>query len=79
MRWVLQVEETKEPEAKRQRIEKDETSVVEKKDEDQKEDGNKDRTGAKRIESGVFSNVPTELFRHFLKFLSSEVYCSCVS
>lgn len=77
MLWFLQVEdkeETKEPEAKRQRIEKAETKALEKDDEDQKEDGNKDRTGEKRIESGVFSNVPTELFRHILKFLSSEVY-----
>ncbi|CAH8278220.1 unnamed protein product [Arabidopsis lyrata] len=70
-------EETKEPEAKRQRIEKAETKALEKDDEDQKEDGNKDRTGEKRIESGVFSNVPTELFRHILKFLSSEDLVSC--
>ncbi|XP_010494634.1 PREDICTED: F-box protein SKIP31-like [Camelina sativa] len=81
---VSSVEETKnpeEPEAKRQRIEKHEetTSAVEKKkDEDhQMEDGNKDRTGSKRIESGVLSSVPTELFRHILKFLSSEDLVSC--
>jgi hypothetical protein len=69
-------EETKEPEAKRQRIEKGETKALEK-DEDQKENGNKDKTDAKRIESGVFTNVPTELFRHILKFLSSEDLVSC--
>ncbi|XP_023639323.1 F-box protein SKIP31 [Capsella rubella] len=75
---VSSEQEAKEPEAKRQRIEKDgETNAVEKKDEDQKEDGNKDRTGAKRIESGVLSSVPTELFRHILKFLSSEDLVSC--
>lgn len=83
MVFCLQVEEeeeTKQPEAKRQRIEKDETKAVEKDEEDQKEEsGNKDRTVAKRIESGVFSNVPTELFRHILKFLSSEVLFICFS
>lgn len=26
-----------------------------------------------RIESGIFSKIPPELFRHILKFLSSEV------
>ncbi|KAL0644791.1 hypothetical protein Bca4012_043081 [Brassica carinata] len=66
-------EKTKEPEPKRQRIEKDKTKVVVDKDVDQKENGhNKDRNGAKRIESGDFTKVPTELFRHIFKFLSSE-------
>ena len=66
-------EKTKEPEPKRQRLNKDKTKAVEK-DGDQKEDGsNKDRNVVKRIESGVFSKVPTELFRHIFKFLSSEV------
>ncbi|CAG7861872.1 hypothetical protein BRARA_I01887 [Brassica rapa] len=67
-------EKTKEPEPKRQRIEKDKTKVVV----DQKENGNnKDRNGAKRIESGDFTKVPTELFRHIFKFLSSEDLLSC--
>lgn len=26
-----------------------------------------------RIETGIFSKIPPELFRHILKFLSSEV------
>ncbi|ESQ39663.1 hypothetical protein EUTSA_v10000968mg [Eutrema salsugineum] len=69
-------EETKEPETKRQCLEKDKTNVIEK-DGDQKEDGNKDRNGAKRIESGAFSKVPTEIFRHIFKFLSSEDLVSC--
>ncbi|CDY35006.1 BnaA01g27280D [Brassica napus] len=71
-------EKTKEPEPKRQRIEKDKTKVVVDKDVDQKENGhNKDRNGAKRIESGDFTKVPTELFRHIFKFLSSEDLLSC--
>ncbi|VVB08045.1 unnamed protein product [Arabis nemorensis] len=70
---VEEEEETQEPEAKRQRIEKDKVEKVG----DEKEDGNKDRNGGQRIESGVFSQVPTELFRHILKFLSSEDLVSC--
>ncbi|KFK31571.1 hypothetical protein AALP_AA6G129400 [Arabis alpina] len=73
---VEEEEETQEPEAKRQRVKKDEAKALEK-DVDVKEDGNKDRNGAQRIESGVFSNVPSELFRHILKFLSSEDLVSC--
>ncbi|KAG5395223.1 hypothetical protein IGI04_025186 [Brassica rapa subsp. trilocularis] len=66
-------DKTKEPEPKRQRIDKDKAKAVDK-DGDQKEDGsNRDRNVVKRIESGVFSKVPTELFRHIFKFLSSEV------
>lgn len=72
-------EKTKEPEPKRQRIEKDKTKVVVDKDVDQKENGhNRDRNGAKRIESGDFTKVPTELFRHIFKFLSSEVSFICI-
>ncbi|KAJ4878159.1 F-box protein SKIP31 [Raphanus sativus] len=58
-------EKTKEPEPKRQRIEKDKTKVV------------VDKEGAKRIESGVLTKVPTEVFRHIFKFLSSEDLLSC--
>lgn len=29
---------------------------------------------SRRIETGIFSNVPPELFRHIFKFLSSEVH-----
>lgn len=32
-----------------------------------------------RMETGNFSKVPPELFRHILKFLSSEVLVPCVS
>ncbi|CAH2046318.1 unnamed protein product [Thlaspi arvense] len=73
---VEEEEESKEPEPKRQCLEKDKTKVVEK-DGDQKEDGNKDRNGAKIIQSGVFNKVPTEIFRHIFKFLSSEDLISC--
>ncbi|CAH8358522.1 unnamed protein product [Eruca vesicaria subsp. sativa] len=58
-------EKTKEPEPKRQRIEKDKTKVVDK------------EVDQKKIESGDFSKVPTDLFRHIFKFLSSEDLLSC--
>ncbi|KAI5656576.1 hypothetical protein M9H77_25369 [Catharanthus roseus] len=32
---------------------------------------------SRRIETGIFSNVPPELFRHIFKFLSSEDLISC--
>ena len=31
------------------------------------------RSAPKRIETGIFSKIPPELFHHILKFLSSEV------
>ncbi|CAN8267437.1 unnamed protein product [Cochlearia groenlandica] len=61
-------EEAIEPEPKRQCIEKDKAISVNKEE---------DKHGSKRIEIGFFSNVPSELFRHILKFLSSEDLVSC--
>lgn len=36
---------------------------------------NNNRSVLKRIETGLFSKIPPELFPHILKFLSSEVFC----
>lgn len=45
-----------------------------------KEEGNIEEPKAKRrIETGVFSKIPPELFHHILKFLSSEDLISCSS
>lgn len=59
-----------EPKAKRVRVNENEN----------KEEGgsssnnkNNNRSLLKRIETGLFSKVPPELFPHILKFLSSEV------
>lgn len=59
-----------EPKAKRARVNENEN----------KEEGgsssnnkNNNRSLLKRIETGLFSKVPPELFPHILKFLSSEV------
>lgn len=49
------------------------------KDKEEEEDNNnnnnkRNNVVPKRIESGIFSKVPSELFPHILKFLSSEVF-----
>lgn len=38
-----------------------------------KNNNNNNRGPSRRIESGIFSKIPPELFPHILKFLSSEV------
>ncbi|KAL6348339.1 hypothetical protein AAG906_005640 [Vitis piasezkii] len=40
------------------------------------EEGSK-RSAPKRIETGIFSKIPPELFHHILKFLSSEDLVAC--
>ena len=59
-----------EPNAKRAKlVDKD------KEEEDNNNNNNKrNNVVPKRIESGIFSKVPSELFPHILKFLSSEVF-----
>ena len=58
-----------EPNAKRAKL------VDKDKEEDNNNNNNKrNNVVPKRIESGIFSKVPSELFPHILKFLSSEVY-----
>ncbi|GAB2295928.1 hypothetical protein Dimus_030076 [Dionaea muscipula] len=41
--------------------------------------GSNTKMDMRRIESGVLSKIPAELFRHILKFLSSEDLISCSS
>lgn len=42
-----------------------------------KNNNNNNRGPSRRIESGIFSKIPPELFPHILKFLSSEDLVSC--
>lgn len=64
-----------EPNAKRAKL-------VDKDKEEEEDDNNnnnnkRNNVVPKRIESGIFSKVPSELFPHILKFLSSEDLVAC--
>jgi hypothetical protein len=60
-----------EPKAKRVRVNENEN----KEGGSSSNNNNNKRSMLKRIETGLFSKIPPELFPHILKFLSSEVFC----
>lgn len=80
---VDQEEEENEPKSKRLRTESDKGENLSsgKSDSDSIELKNNSKIVPRRIDSGILSKVPPELFPHILKFLSSEdlVSCSLVS
>lgn len=57
----------KEPKAKKVRVNENE------KEGGSSSNNNNNRSVPKRIDTGLFSKIPPELFPHILKFLSSEV------
>ncbi|KAJ7953285.1 F-box protein SKIP31 [Quillaja saponaria] len=72
-------EKAEEPKAKRKRVVENDNN----KDDAAKSNMSSENCSVsnkmvpRRIESGIFSKIPTELFPHILKFLSSEDLISC--
>ncbi|OMO93685.1 hypothetical protein COLO4_16753 [Corchorus olitorius] len=84
--------QSEEPEAKRLRVEKDDGEEEQKRKGEEASCSNSNPDSGsgplqvknssntsvpRRIESGIFSKIPPELFPHILKFLSSEDLVSC--
>ncbi|CAI0410176.1 unnamed protein product [Linum tenue] len=75
-----EVEAETQPKAKRIRVDEGEDNIRKEKGKERADEENGDRRRiirSRRIESGIFSVVPPELFPHILKFLSSEDLVSC--
>lgn len=72
---MIEEKEEVEPKAKRVRSNEIERSKEKEKEKEKEKGKGKEKysTKPRRIESGILSKIPPELFPHILKFLSSEV------
>lgn len=67
----------REPEAKRVHFQENEKAEEGSEDKQENNDESNGKNKRRRIESGILSKIPPELFPHILKFLSSEDLISC--
>lgn len=76
---MIEEKEEVEPKAKRVRSNEIERSKEKEKEKEKEKGKGKEKysTKPRRIESGILSKIPPELFPHILKFLSSEDLMAC--